>query len=81
MGRPTIVRQHSKFVLYDIEDGYHVELGEKDLARLIHEASGLLYIARLCDGAVPVRTSQEQVCVCGVSTADTRSRPVLPDAA
>ncbi len=62
MGRPTFDRQHGKFVLHDIEDGYHVELREADLARLIHEASGLLYIARLCDGAVPVtdeRTTKE----------------------
>ncbi len=53
MGRPTFDRQHGKFVLHDIEDGYHVELREADLARLIHEASGLLYIARLCDGKIP----------------------------
>ncbi len=53
MGRPTIERQRDKFILRD--DGYHVELDEIALARLIHEASGLLYVARLCEGVIPVR--------------------------
>ncbi len=61
MTRPTFDRQHGKFVLRDIENSYHVELTETDLARLIHEASGLLYIARLCDGVVPVRDAESVV--------------------
>ncbi len=59
MGRPTIERQRGKFILRDA--GYHVELDETALARLIHEASGLLYIARLCDGVVPVRDAESVV--------------------
>ncbi len=61
MGRPTIDRQNGAFVLHDIENGYHVELREADLARLIHEASGLLYVARICEGVVPVRNAEPTV--------------------
>ena len=55
MGRLTFARQHGKFVAYDVANNYHIELTEVDLSRAAHEISRLLYIARLCDGVVPVR--------------------------
>ncbi len=61
MGRLTFARQHGKFVAYDVANNYHVELTEVDLARMAHEISGLLYIARLCDGVIPVRVDADDL--------------------
>ncbi len=61
MGRLTFARQHGKFVAYDVADNYHVELSEVDLSRMAHEISGLLYIARLCEGVIPVRVDADNL--------------------
>ncbi len=53
---PTIARQHGENVLYDSRYGYHVTLTPVDLARLAAQASQELYLDKVCEGVVPVRT-------------------------
>ena len=48
-----IDRQHGRFVLHDIEHGYHAEITRTDLARLARQATMWIEIDLQCDGVLP----------------------------
>ncbi len=44
-----IDRQGGKFILHDIDGGYHVEITLQDLARLARQASMWIELDMICD--------------------------------
>ncbi len=49
MTHPMIDRQDNKFILHDIDSGYHVEITLQDLARLARQASMWIELDMICD--------------------------------
>ena len=52
--RPRAERRNGVSVLYDLQAGYHRDMGRADMAALLAELATLIELDVICEGKIPV---------------------------